>query len=269
METLLIFIKEFFLTLDNHNGLMTIMGWFTVFLLGMGATRVQQRNNAKLEVYKELHKLKSAVDQSAVELGVLLSKYSLPFLAMEWAEKSSVGLGEGKQPGQLWLENNRKIIDAISRFDENSQNFLNASNSWISIMPSLKTARNILAAESSDLSQALWAYTRFHMSQPTNEYDWKKWDRTLIETEIERVRAHFDKVACGFLNDFTDLLHDELIRPIFSTKKVRREDFNYLESTEAETLTKKGVKIVKHPSTEVAKLFKQKREKLIESTEKS
>lgn len=258
METFLIFIEEFFVKLDSHNGLVTILGWLTVFLLGLRGVKIQQQNSAKLEIYKELYKLKSAVDQSTIELGVLLSKHSLPFLAMEWAEKGNIGLGEGKRPGQLWLENNRKIIDAISRFDDNNQNFLNASNSWISIMPDLKTARNILAAEFSDLSQALWAYTQFNMSLLNNEYDWKKWDRVAIETEAEKIRTKFDKIACGFLNDFIDLLHDELIQPIFSIKKVRREDFNYTQSTEAETLTKKGIKIIKHPATEVAKLFRKK-----------
>ena len=186
METLVIFTQEFFATLDSHNGLLTILGWFTVFLLGMWGVKIQQRNSAKLEIYKELHKLKSGVDISAIELSILLSKFSLPFLAMEWAEKSSAGLGEGKRPSQLWLENNRKIIDAVSRFDENSQNFLNASNSWISIIPSLKKARNILAAEFSVLSRALWEYNQFHMSQPTNEYDWKKWDKAALLGKCSR-----------------------------------------------------------------------------------
>lgn len=261
------FIQDFFTNLDSHSGLITVLGWLTVFLLGISATKIQQRNNAKLEIYKELHKLKSAVDSSSIELGVLLSKYSLPFLSMEWAEKSPIGLGEGKTPGQLWLENNRKIIDAISRFEENNQNFLNSTSTWVSVMPNLKTARNILATEFSGLSKVLWVYTQFHMSQPTNEYDWKKWNRTQIETETEKVRNKFDRVASGFLNDFTDLLHDELIQPIFNTRKIPREEFNYIEPIEAETLTKKGIKVIKYSATEVATLFKKKREEVADSVQ--
>ncbi len=261
MNFLSIFIQSFFEALDGHNSLaVTVSGWLGLFLLGLYATKIQQRNAARMEIYKELHKLKSAIDVSSVELGILLSKFSLPFLAMEWAEKSSVGLGEGKTPGQLWLENNRKIIDAVSRFDQNHQAFLNAANTWISIMPTLKTARNTLAAESAVLSQLLWAYVQFHMSQPTKEYDWKKWDRGLIEARTLEIRSKYDRVAIGFLNDFTDLLHDELIHPIFDIKKVHREDFYYVTPVESETLTKKGIKIIKYSPTEVALVVKKTRE---------
>src|SRR3989339_718365 len=261
MEYIIPSIQEFFHTLDSHNGLVTVLGWWTVFLLGIWAAKIQQRNSARLEIFKDLNKLKSEIDKSSIDLGVLLSKFSLPFLTMEWAEKGSIGLGEGKRPGELWLENNRKILDALSLFEEKNQNFLNAANTWISIMPRLKTSRNILAAEFSGLSRTLWAYVQFHMSQTTNEYDWKKWDRKQIEAETERVRAEFNKVAIGFLNDFMDLLHDELIRPIFAINKVRREDFNYVQPMEAETLTEKGIKVIKYQTTEIAMLFKQKREK--------
>ena len=266
MEYLSNFVQAFFYILDSHDGLLTVLGWFTVFFFGVRATKIQQRNSVRLEIYRELHTLKSRVDRSSIELGVLLSKYSLPFLAMEWAEKSSVGLGEGKTPGQLWLENNKKIIDAISHFEENNQAFLNATSIWISIMPNLKTARNILAAEFGGLSKVLWTYNQFHRNQSLNEYDWKKWDKINIENETEKVRDKFDRVAAGFLNDFTDLLHDELMCPIFSTKKVPREEFNYVRPTEAETLTKKGIKVIRYPITEVATLFREKRDEIVDSS---
>ena len=245
-------------TLDKYSGALVALGWFVVFFLGILATKLHQRNVARLEIYRELQGLKSAADKSSIDLGVLLSKFSLPFLAMEWSEKSSIGIGEGKTPGQHWLEYNKKIIDAVSKFDEVSQVFLNAANIWIAIMPSLKTARNTLAAEISGLSSELWAYVQYHQSQPGKEYDWKKWNRAEIEGETDKIQKKFDRVACGFLNDFADELFDELMRPIFNIKKIRREDFNYTQPIEAETLTKKGIKMIKYKPTEVALMLREK-----------
>lgn len=247
--------------LENHQGILTVVGWVAVFLVAIQVSKIQLRNNARLEIYKELHELKTNVDDSSVKLGLLLSKYSLPFREMEWAERG-IQLNDGKTATDIWFEQNRALIDANTAFFQSYQRFLQSTTKWISLTPSLRSSRNILAAELDGLSRDIWAYIQFHMSQPTNEHNWRMWDRNKIEDEVEKIQTQFNKVASGFLNDYMDLIHDELVRPIFNVKNIPREDFNYVTPVEAETLTREGIKVIQYKPMEGARLQHEKLEQV-------
>lgn len=238
--------------LDSHQGLLTIFGWIIIFWLGLQANKLQQRNAARLEIYKELYQLKLNVDKISTELSLLIWRHALPFMYMEWAEKGSQSV-EGKTPGEIWIEHNKKMIDANYRFSEAYLKFWNANTAWNSIMPKLKTSRSILFNELSKISSEISDYINYHREQIMIS-DWRKWDRKDIEEKADKISEKFLKVSVGFLNDYMDDIHDELIHPIFGVKRTRREEFNYKETIEAETLTKDGIKTIKYEPTEIAKL---------------
>lgn len=250
------FYVDIFKFLEGHQVFLTIVGWLAVFFLSLYAGNKQLRNNARLEIYKEFQELKQKIDDPGIELSLFLSKFTLPFNDMEWAEKD-IPKGSFKRGQDVWLERSRSMIDAHSKYFESHQRFINATQKWNLIMPKLKKARNILYAEFSELNREIWEYINFYMSQIYKESDWRKWDRNNIEQETEKIAKHFYRVI-GFLNDYLDMVTDELVRPIFNVKSVRREDFNYVKPIEAETLTENGIKFIKYEAREGARLHNEK-----------
>lgn len=241
--------------LDNHQGLLTVLGWGIIVWAGLHANKVQLRNSARLEIYKELYQLKLDIDKISIELSLLLWSHALPFMYMEWAEKGSSSVN-GKSPAEIWIEHNKQIIEANHKFSEAYSKFWNANTAWNSIMPELKTSRNILFNELSKISSEISQYVNYHREQMM-KHNWKEWDRSAIEKEADKVYEKFLKISNGFLNDYMDDVHDELIHPIFNVKRTRREEFNYKKPIEAETLTKDGIKMIRYEATEIAKLRKQ------------
>ena len=260
-------MNELLSFLNTNSGLLTIIGWLItiiswviIFWLGTRGSKISQRNSVRLEIYKEIQKARLVVDDSAIELGVLI-RYSFPFIEMSWPEK---GFIKDKNPYQIWSEYTKKVSDAIPRFSEAVQAFLNNIEIWISIMPSLKTAKNTLNTRLSGINQSLWDYLRFLNDQPMKNTDWKKWDRDNIEKAAEKMDEEFIK-QIAILNDFVVLSHNELIKPIFGKKRKYREDFNIIEPQRMETLTKKGIKLIKYRPTEIALMQKSARDGSIKS----
>ncbi len=244
--------------LENYQGFLIVLGWGVIFYLTVRAGKIQQRNAARLEVYKEIYQLKIKLDKASIDMGLLLNENLLPFLKMDWLERGVVNT-KGKNPNDLWLEHNQKIGRAVSLFTERYLNLQNSVNMWISIMPDLKKPKDILFSELDGLIfSTLWKYVDFHRNQLIeNDYDWKRMDRENIKEETKKTREKFDKIAVGFVNDYIDLVHNKLIYPIFDKKKILREDFNYIESIEAETLTKEGIKKIKYKPTDAALLRRE------------
>jgi hypothetical protein len=234
-----------FFSFLSSKGILTVIGWILVFMLGLKASKIQQRNAARLEIYKELYQLKLKIDKDSVSLGLLLWEFAPPFMYMDWAEKGSP-TAEGKKPYELWMEYNKQIISANSEFSENYQKFYSQVNMWITVMPELRDAKNILFKEFSSLSDAIWEHVNYLREVLTNESDWKKWNQEEIKTKAKEIREKYDQVAVVYLNDFMDCVHDELIAPIFNQKKIVREDFNYKKPIVSKTLTKEGIKEIKY-----------------------
>ncbi len=250
-------VKNFF---ETNLVLLTVVGWFSVYALTLKSNKVQLKNEASLEIFKELQQLKAEFDKSSIDLGVLLSEFTLPFRDMEWVEKG-IGENKDKNPFDLWQQRNKELIDSVSLFNERSQGFLNTANVWVSVTPNLKKARNILSAETSVLSTELWAYISFCTNPQDLNFNWKEWDREKVKNKTLEIREKFDRVAVGFFYDYMDLIYDELLKPIFYHKRKRRENFNYVEPRESETLTKNGIKKIKYSAMEGAKIHKEKRDK--------
>src|SRR3989344_821135 len=217
--------------LDSHQGLLAVLGWLIIVYAGLHANKVQLRNSARLEIYKELYQLKLNIDKISTNLSLLLWSHGLPFMYMEWAEKGSHSVN-GKSPGEIWIEHNKKIIEANHKVSEAYLKFWNANTAWNSIMPKLKTSRNILFNELMKISSEISEYANYQREQMM-KHDWKEWNRSAIKKEADKVYEKFLKVSVSFLNDYMDDIHDELIYPIFNVKRTRREEFNYKEPVEA------------------------------------
>lgn len=250
------------LDFTNKNGsLVTIVGWLTLTSLGIYAGKIQLRNSAKLEIYKELYSLKSKMDTEALNLNLSLSFHSLPFLQMSWTEKKIPvdGLQNDKTAGQLWLEHVSKIEREKSKFVDSYLRLWNYINMWRAELSSLSEARDILFSELNGLCfKSIPEYTNYLNDLLLKEsYDWTKWDRESIKTKSEKISDEFGRVAITYPSDFIDMTHEELIQPIFAKKRIPREDYNYPDFIVSSTLTRSGIKEVKYSPTRIASLRKR------------
>jgi hypothetical protein len=237
---------------------LTIIGWIVVFILGNRSLKIQLRNSVKLEIYKQLYDLKLDIDKVSVNLGLSLSFYSLPFLEMKWSgEKSSIN-SEGKNAGQIWLEHINKINTEKSNFIDAYLKFWDYVNMWRAELSQVSKARDILFTELGGLAEEISKYSRYLSDLLLKEsYDWIKWDQKLIEETSNQIEERFNMIAISYLSDFIDLIHIELIQPIFRKKRISREDYNYFNAIVSKALTKDGIEKIKFPPTRIAKLRKK------------
>jgi len=242
--------------LDNHTGFLTVIGWIVITTLGIWAAKIQLRNSARLEMFRNIYKLKQAVDEKASTLGLNLYSLRLPFHYMHMAESETEELRKfvnNKTPGEIWIDHARNLSEEKFQFDEAYLQFWNYLTIWNAELFKLSYAKDILFTELSRLSGEISDHAQYLMSRPSNNYRWREWDKREIEKRCDALRDDFDQVN-SYLNDYMDLVHRELIYPIFGRKRIPREEFNYKKDIVSKTLTKTGIKEIKYGPTRIATL---------------
>lgn len=260
LEQLIIFFDTHASLLTLATLVLTVAGWITIFILGNRSAKIQLRNSAKLEMYKQLYALKSDIDKNAIMLGISLSPFALPFLDMEWAVRApltTVTPVEKKTPGQIWLDYVSKIRKENSNFVDAYLRFWNEVNMWRAEISQLSEARDILFTELNVLSGEISKYADYLtdlLLKDIESYNWTKWNQEAVKERAGQIQDKFDMTAVAYLSDFIDLIHGELMEPIFGKKRILREDYNYRDAVTSKTLTKEGIREVKYPPTRIAKL---------------
>ncbi len=262
LEQLIIFFDAHASLLTLATLVLTVAGWVAIFVLGNRSAKIQLRNSAKLEMYKQLYALKSDIDKKAIMLGISLSPFALPFLGMGWAAKTPLTTAtpvEKKTPGQIWLDYVSKIRKENSNFVDAYLRFWNEVNMWRAELSQLSEARDILFTELNSLSGEISKHAEYLtdlLLKNIESYDWTKWNQEIIKERASQIQDKFDMIAVTYLSDFIDLIHEELMEPIFENKRIPREDYNYRDAVTSKTLTKEGIKEIKYPPTRIAKLRK-------------
>lgn len=222
---------------EKHQGLLTVLltisGWFSVFWLGLSQQRRQLKDNAKMKIYKELWAFRKRVDGEGTKLGVLLSRFPLPFLQMKYETSDAL---------RHWFDYLAEISKEHYSFTSNYLKLWVHIEMWISIMPELKTAKTLLFSELEKLTKKLYDHHRYLQHLPVANYDWRTWNKEGIERKTDYLGEEFDKIVC-YLDDFMVLVHNILIAPIVGYEKNPREtiDFSRIKKPiQYKILTKKG-----------------------------
>lgn len=254
-QAFLLGLGEIISYFDAHSSILTIFGWLAVALLGIWGAKVQLRNSARLEIYKQLYELKLKMDDAASHLGVSLMSFSLPFRDMEWADKGYKNLDQDKTASQIWLDYANKVQSQKGDFVTAYLDFWTALNIWRAELAALSEARDILFNELGDVTDKIQDYAQSLPDLILNiNSAWQTWDREGMKKKADEMEEEFNQIAITYVRDFMDMIHEELVQPIFSRKRKPREDYNYFDAVTSPTLTRKGIKNIKYPPTRVALL---------------
>lgn len=255
-DSILPFLSPLLYFLDQHNSFLTIIGWFAVASLGIWAGKIHLRNSARLEIYKEIFKLKKNIDEKTINLGLTLSSFELPFKDMEYSESNNESLRrivKNKNAGQIWIEHFNIISQQTSEFTNAYLQFWNHLNIWRAELSSLSLATDVLFTELTDISKKIHEHNQDLLRYQNENHKWREWDKVKIKQKADDIRTSFDETM-AYLSDFMDLIHEELIRPIFGKKRTPRIDFNYRQTITSKTLTREGIEYIKYPPTRIATL---------------
>jgi hypothetical protein len=219
---------------------LTMFSWPIVFYFGIKQQREQIRSNAKMKIYEELSALKKEIDEIGVDLSILLSEKSLPFLEMGW-EKNPVT--EKLNALKVWQDHVKKIGDKIHEFVGAYRKLWTHSEMWIGAMPQLKKAKDgLFVVQLGKLTRELYAHNLYLMGQSGKEFDWKKWDGIQIEKDCRVMRDRFDEIAVCYMDDYLGLIHNRLSTPIFGYKRKPRDTADMDKVEKCLILTEHGLK---------------------------
>jgi hypothetical protein len=223
--------------------ILTIFGWVTVFLLNLGQQKKLLKDTARIKIYEELYLLKNKIDKDGIELGVLLGKYSLPFLDMTF-KMTTDPVNGNLLAINLWNEHLKKLGDKIYNFSQSYLKLLTHSEMWSGVMPQIKIAKEeLFAKQLTDLSKKLNEYLGYLRDQQLKQYNPMLWDRSNIETKADKILDLFDEIGVGYIDDYLGLIHNRLASPVLGHKKIPRENFVNLDKLDKYyILTEQGLK---------------------------
>lgn len=223
---------------------LVILGWFVVFWLGLRQQNELLKNNAKMKVYKELYELKKDVDEVGINLSLLFNSYSIPFLEMEYVDKSLPLSQRNPKALEFWREYLDKMSKQTSAFTGAYLKLWNHIDMWIGVMPELKKAKKeFFGIHLKALTNDLNKHHSYLQKLSLGNYKWEEWNQENIKKESQKIGEKFDRIASAYLDDLMVEIHNSLIGPILGYKKRPRENFDKTPQR-YEILTKKGIKKV-------------------------
>jgi len=201
------------------------------------------KDTASIKIYEELYSLKSEIDKKSEEFGLLLGKYSLPFLSMKFEMDKGVLAERNLKALDIWNGHLRKLGDGIFNFSQSYLNLWTHSDMWSSIMPEIKIAKEeLFVVQLKNLSRKLHEYLDYLRERSLKQHNWTLWDKSEIEERAEDISNLFDQIGIGYIDDYLGLIHNRLASPILGHKKKPRENFANLEKlNKYYILTEKGL----------------------------
>jgi len=219
---------------DKHQGLLTILGWFAIFIFGLRQQRKALADEAKMKVYEELSLLKQDFDRSfsinfVVSVG---SSISFTFLAI----KGSGGLAYPRKDYEYWLDYVGKLQQEWDLAFADFSRFHDKATTWMNVMPDLERAGKILYKEFIGLMEDVNAHTLWLRRQQASSLG--LWEKD-AEERAKKLTEKIDQFT-NLMEDFLNLVHNEIITPIFSYK--RKKDFSHIQREfNYKILTKSGI----------------------------
>lgn len=226
--------------------IISIIGWFVVFHFGLRQQNELLKNNAKMKVYEELYEFKKVIDESSINLGLLLSPYSIPFLSMEYVDKSLPSQQRNLKALEIWREYLEKISRQIYTFTTAYLRLWNHIDMWIGIMPELKKVKKeFFEIHLKALTTDLYKHHSYLQDLSLKTYRWEEWNQEDIKQKSKEISEKFDRIAIAYLDDLMVEIHNSLVSPILGYKKIPREGFVNMPK-KYEILTREGIKEVEN-----------------------
>ena len=227
--------------------LLTLVGWYVLFKLGLKQQSKQLLNNAQMKAYEDLYEEMKIVQNSGHILYSYITKYSLPIITMETqhiTKDENSALFEAKNIWNDFIYN--KLSKSNSDFTYSYLRFWSKVEMWMALMPELETAKHTLFEEFKDITNKIYIYRDFLQTETLNEYDWRKWDIEKLKKESNGLAENFTDIYGGYLDDFMGLIHNKLVTPILGHKKELRNLKYQKEPIDFKILTIKGIENYKH-----------------------
>ena len=122
---------------------LIIVGWFAIFFLGLRQNKKLMKNKAQMKIYEELCELRKIVDERNIDLGVLLSPISLPFVKM----KNIKYYPDFNSPYEVWNDYLRNLAKEVSLFINAYRKLWIHVEMWVGIMQELEEMKKIYFEE--------------------------------------------------------------------------------------------------------------------------
>jgi len=230
---------------NRYYGLVTILGWFFIFLLNSEQQKKQLQNNAKMKVYEEIYNLKKELDNVGQKLDLLLNPFCIPFLEMKYSDTSIRPNQINLKALEIW----RKYLGDLS---EKTYLFVGAYlklwihfKMWISAMPELSEMyKEFFEVQLQKLTKNLNEHHKYLQDLSIKNLYWETWNQEEIREKSRKLAEEFNQIAVGYLDDLMVEMHNCLIGPILESKIMHRTDFKNLPER-YKILTKDGIKEIK------------------------
>lgn len=214
---------------------VAIVGWIVI----QRQQKKLLKNNAKLKIYEGLSDLVKNYNKTCIVLGVLLNKFSAPFLQMGLVDRNLDSIQKNYEGIKIWQSFTEKIGKEISNFSETYLEIWNYLIYWTGDIPKLKNMqKELFWKRHGKLVDELWKFQRYLQGLSTREFVWEKWDRNKIDSKFDEIDDKFVKESAYF-DDFMTEIHNTLAGEVFSHRKKKREGFDKLPE-EYEVLTTSG-----------------------------
>ncbi len=230
---------------NRYYGLITILGWFLIFLLNSYGEKKNLKNKAKMKIYEELYNYKKDLDEAALSLDLLLNPFCIPFLEMKYSDRSIPPDKINLKALEVW----RKYLENLS---EKTYLFVGAYHKlwthfkmWIGVMPELSEMyKEFFEVQLQELTKNLYKHHKYLQDLSIKNLYWETWNQEEIKEKSKELAKEFDQIAVGYLDDFLVEIHNYLIEPILENKIIYRTDFKNLPER-YKILTKNGIQEVK------------------------
>lgn len=224
----------------SSGNILTILGWIIIASAGYYQMRVNIRSQRKIDVYSKLIEFKDSLDKDFAYDLVVNIAFNI------FAEFENYDEFE---------EYDKKLTSKISKAYWSYDRFNSCFRNWLFLMPSLEKAGYILSEEFNkfmvecrEFSELITNYRLGFGLRRAGQ------DRVQIDTrDIIKKQAQIRNssvIIINFIDDFLELISDELTYPIFH-HRIRRGIENLKEGTPIERLTKKGIVKIPYKPTNI------------------
>lgn len=224
---------------------LTMLGWVVLFRLSLVQQKKHLKNEAKMKLYQEIGELVNNTNEMSYRLGTYFNGGALPFIRMD---ATQIGVSAGVttkvkadlDAANIWLEYKKEFFDMYMAWSDTYRKLWVHIETWLNVMPSLEIAKDELFKEFGILSKQISDYNNYLNVFSTS--NWSQWPRDEMRAKANEAGKDFTDIAIGYLNDFFDLVHNQLIRKIFRGKKKQRGPRTFLyRPINVKILTKQGL----------------------------
>ncbi len=234
---------------DDHQGFLTVVGWFAAAVLGLlfGLRQQKQalRDQARLEIYKDINQDKHQLIEAYIELSTTVSKFGLSTTFINLKGRKN-GVTTDKTELDIWQEYSNRSLESISKFVDAYRKFWGSVDSWIGMMRDLQKAKDLYFKKLTDLSSSLWVLQREFSDLGTELIVDSASFYSKEKSLEEEIQTKYNEISetIGFTDDFMMLIHNELIGGVVGFTKRPREDVYVSAPVTISVLTNKGFKKV-------------------------